>query len=211
MRHDDKSAEGYGHSKNPVEPYPLKWPQWRPRTESLTASRFARYHTIHDAVCEILRQIDLMGGKFVVISTDLRLKLDGFPRSGQPNPEDVGASVWFRWRGQPQCFACDAWDRIVCNLWAIAKTIEAVRGIERWGSGAMMAQAMTAFLALPPAITPPVPWWVVIGAPRHGPLDLVEDVYRTMIRAYHPDRPDGSAEKTAELTRAIREAREELR
>src|SRR3712207_8918795 len=41
-------------------------------------------------------------------------------------------SSWLK--GEKRVLACDKWDRIADTIHAIAKTIEATRGIERWGS-----------------------------------------------------------------------------
>jgi hypothetical protein len=38
------------------------------------------------------------------------------------------------------CLACDRWDKVQDNIYAIAMTIEPLRGIERWGSGSMVEQ-----------------------------------------------------------------------
>ena len=37
-----------------------------------------------------------------------------------------------------RAIACDKWDSIRDNLHAVAKTIEALRGIDRWGTGEMV-------------------------------------------------------------------------
>jgi hypothetical protein len=47
------------------------------------------------------------------------------------------------------CFACDRWDSVADNVQAIRKTIEALRGIERWGTGDMVQRAFAGFVALP--------------------------------------------------------------
>jgi hypothetical protein len=49
--------------------------------------------------------------------------------------DDVGVAVYFSYRNQQRCFACDRWNRIQDNMQAISKTIEALRGIERWATG----------------------------------------------------------------------------
>lgn len=52
------------------------------------------------------------------------------------------------------CFACEKWQDVYGNIYAIGKTIEALRGIERWGTGDMVEQAFTGFVALPPRNLP---------------------------------------------------------
>ena len=71
----------------------------------------------------------------------IRLRLDGLPYSNQTPPADKGVAVYFTHKKQAMCFACDRWDRVQDNIYAIAMTIQALRGIERWGSGSMVEQA----------------------------------------------------------------------
>jgi len=59
------------------------------------------------------------------------------------------------------CLACDRWDKVQDNIYAIAMTIEPLRGIERWGSGSMVEQAFTGFFALP---APKSPWEILVFA-----------------------------------------------
>jgi hypothetical protein len=60
------------------------------------------------------------------------------------------------------------------NIYAIAKTIEALRGIERWGSGSMVEQAFTGFVTLPAPKSP----WEVIGVPRGASSEEIEAAFR---------------------------------
>ena len=71
----------------------------------------------------------------VIISTNLRLKKDGYPYSNQIEPSDKGCAVWWRESPAEKVIALDKYDRTADNLYAIGKTIEAMRGIERWGGG----------------------------------------------------------------------------
>src|SRR5690606_15253619 len=83
---------------------------------------------------------------------------------------------------------------------AIGKTIEALRGIARWGMGDMMERAFQGFEALPD----PEQWWHTLG--YLSPADVVsaEDIetrYRKLAAQRHPDR-GGSDEVMAKLNRA---------
>ena len=39
------------------------------------------------------------------------------------------AAVYFTYKQKPMCFACDKWDQVHDNIYAIGKTIKALRGI----------------------------------------------------------------------------------
>jgi hypothetical protein len=147
----------------------------------------ARELTINDAVKRVRTELAAMGidEDDVVISTNLKLRLDGFPRSDQRDPDDAGAAVYWRDRGQTRCMAIDRYYRIADNIGAIAATLEAMRAIERHGGATILDRAFTGFAALPP---PAAPWFEVLGVAAHAPTDVVIDAYRRLRSATHPDR-----------------------
>jgi hypothetical protein len=61
------------------------------------------------------------------------------------------------------CFACDKWDQVHDNIYAVGNTIEALHGIERWGTDDTVEQAFTGFAALP---SPKVPHALLGIIPR---------------------------------------------
>src|SRR5262245_54177038 len=84
-------------------------------------------------------------------SCPLTFRCDGTACStpGNGSRRTGGSAVYFTHKGRQMCFACDRWDKMEDNLHAVSKTIEALRGIERWGTGEMVQQAFTGFVALP--------------------------------------------------------------
>jgi hypothetical protein len=75
-----------------------------------------------------------MGGTGVILSTNIPLRNDGLPYANSREPNDPGVAVYFRYQKRDLCFACDAYTSVRENAYAIAKTVEALRGIERWGA-----------------------------------------------------------------------------
>src|SRR5271170_6432852 len=122
-----------------TEAYPLQWPFGRPRKMYPDSSKFGN-RTIDQAINILRKQITMLGGGTAVISSNMRLRLDGYPYSNQAQPSDKGVAAYFTYKDRPMCFACDRWDKVQDNVYAIAMTIEAMRGIERWGSGSMVEQ-----------------------------------------------------------------------
>jgi hypothetical protein len=148
---------------------PLCWPSWFPRT-----SRFKRTHgkfgkrasgrswgrkslTLAQARSRVLQQLGMftrvgdchrVDPDNIIISSDLALRNDDLPRSGQRRPDDPGVAVYFELDGKQRCMPCDAYLRIEDNMAAIAATIEALRTLERHGSQ-MFEAAFTGFDALP--------------------------------------------------------------
>lgn len=207
--------------------YPLDWPPGWPRATRRVPSKFSGRHrryefpTIAEGRDRLLRELGMMNATYVVLSTNIRPRLDGLPASNTAEPDDPGVSVYFSLKGRPHVLACDKWSRVGCNLAAIAKHIEALRGIDRWGVGSI-ERAFAGFSALPPpgASTEPAkrPWRVVLdvecpanpdGGAREAFLMLAESRFKAKARTAHPDA-GGTTEAMAELNIAIGEAREEL-
>jgi len=194
-----------------IESYPLHWPVGWPRTEKPKSSLFSTSLSV--ARDGLIEEIHLLGGRDVIISTNQ----ETYRRGGRDIPyakqlalgEDCGAAVYFKLNGNPQVFACDRWNRLQDNLQAIRKTIEALRGIDRWGSSEMMNRVFTGFAALPEtAGQSSGSWWEVLGfdSPYH-PQAAYQAAYRKKARTAHPDN-GGSDAAMARLNWAIEQARE---
>lgn len=80
---------------------------------------------------------------------------------------------------------------------AIQRTIEAIRGIERWGASEMMERAFQAFEALPA----PKSCWEVLGLRPGATDEEIQAAYRTKAKGAHPDA-GGSQTAMSELNRA---------
>jgi hypothetical protein len=198
--------------------YPLTWPRGRIRTPA-NLRRRAAFHvgvatskaalTVGQGLKRIEGELERLRAGHIVISSNLRLGKLGRPLTDQGNSDDPAVAVYFTLKGKEYALACDKWDRVADNLAAIAKHIEAMRGMERWGVGSV-EQMFTGYLALPASIAPPRPWREVLGM-HNGPatLDAVEGAYKRLLRKVHPDA-GGSAEQMAELNAARDEARREL-
>jgi hypothetical protein len=193
--------------------YPLAWPLGWKRTPAHRRTRaifgkqvekkFSGGQTymskdrlsLEDARKRLVSELARLGAGNVVLSTNLVLRADGWPKSGQRAPEDVGAAVYFDYAERKTVLACDRWDRIEDNIAALAKHIEAMRGMDRWGVGSV-EQAFTGYAALPA----PDPWWQVLGLP--GPTRSAEEIREAWAKASrnaHPDRPGGSHDKQARV------------
>lgn len=200
---------------------PLSWPTNQPRTPFGRRKKNPMWKgaTVSTACHQIEESVRMLGGTDLVLSTNLALRIDGFPRSGQPEPSDPGVAVYFHRKGKPLVFACDSYGSVRENLRAIGMHLEAMRGMERWGCGTL-DQAFAGYAALPaPGARPP--WWEVLGLQRDVALSIrkVEDMstrevllreaYRKQAKNAHPDA-GGSTEAFQSLTKAFEEARTEL-
>lgn len=182
-------------SKEAAEAFPLHWPIGWPRTKQRAASRFSgTFGAVRSA---LVNEIAMMGGQHVVISTNVPLRRDGLPIAARTATQDPGVAVYFERRGRQMCFACDRWMSVRDNMRAIEKTINAIRGIERWGASEMMERAFQAFEALPP----PRSCWDVLGLRPGASREDVERAYRERAKRAHPDA-GGSHAAMAELNTA---------
>lgn len=137
---------------------------------------------MEDALSSLQHQLDLLGVSGVVLSTNLELRLDGKLRSSRGlNLPDPGAALYFNRDGKPLCMPCDRWDRVEDNVYAIAKHIEAMRGMERWGVGTT-EQAFAGYKALPEGEK----WWDVLDlAPGQRNAEMVRSKYRGLAMQVH--------------------------
>jgi len=170
-----------------VEAYPLQWPEGKPRVTRRQEAGFRV--TFTGARDGLYNEIRLLGGRQPVLSSNLTLRLDGIPYANQREPEDPGVAVYFEYKGQQMCFACDKWRKVKDNIQAVKKTIEALRGVARWGTGDMMEQAFHGFKTLPPPgqDNEPDPWWVVLDCREDDPIKVIEQQYMRKRRDRHPD------------------------
>ena len=108
---------------------PLHWPIGQQRTPSYRRKRNPLWKsaTVSTACVQIEREVERIEGRDLVVSTNLALRIDGFPRSGQPEPTDPGAAVFFVRKGKRIALACDRYQTVRENLRAIGMHLEALR------------------------------------------------------------------------------------
>jgi hypothetical protein len=186
-----------------TEAYPLYWPEGRKRTESWKRRRSKFTTGFGAAVNLVIAELRRLSATNSVVSTNVALRRDGLPLAQAKRVDDTGVAVYFSYKGKQTCFACDRWDKVEDNIHAIAKTIEAMRGIARWGTSDMLDAAFNGFAALPA----PNNWRSVLG--NVNSIHEVESRYREKARALHPDA-GGSHEQMSELNRARDAARIEI-
>lgn len=191
-----------------VTAWPLYWPEGWKRTASPRPARFGAT-TVYRESQRLLEELGRLGVRRdgAIISTNLKLKRDGTPYSGQRQPEDRGVSVWFDLRGEERVLACDRWTTVEDNLRAIVCHIGALRGQERWGVGSA-DQAFAGFVALPERAGGKC-WWQVLRVSPDASPETIESAYRVLAKERHPDH-GGSRELWDELADAIRAAREAM-
>ena len=205
-----------------IDAHPLQWPPGWKRTPAAerTRAKFSKQVfvdrgktaegkqlgwnsrkeiSIDQGTERVLEELNRMGfNRSVVISSNLKLRNDGLPRSNQRTPDDPGIAVYWGAGTNARCMAVDRYDRIADNLAAVAATLEAMRAIERHGGAAILDRAFTGFIA----IAAPEQWFQVLGVPANATREQVNEAYRRAAMKAHPDRECGSTELMTRLNAA---------
>jgi DnaJ domain len=178
----------------PQQRYPLTWPAGWKRTPLWQRSHSPfKIESTARAFRDLMDELGRLGATNVIISSNLKLRADGYPYSQQPRTDDEGIAIYFTRKGKDMVLACDKFARREANMRAITKTIDAIRGIERWGSSDMMERAFTGFAQLeaPPDLRQ---WWEVLGVPEDAHSSNVEAAYRRLRSESHPDKGGNDAD-----------------
>ncbi len=184
--------------------YPLQWPAGWPRTDNPGPSKFKVSQ--EQAQQDVLRQLDLMGAGNIVISTNIPIRKDGLPYAKHPQVHDVGVAVYFQRKGMALVIPCDRWWTIAENMRAIGLTIEAIRGLERWGAKQTVDTAFAGFAALPAPKAP----WDILGVDQHATEAEIKAAHTAAAKRAHPD-VGGDDAQMAEINRARDEMLARLR
>lgn len=187
----------------PKTGYPLSWPERWARTNP-NSRRWSNFKATLARGCEeIEREISRLGGRGLIISSNIQPRLDGRPYSNQAAPKDPGVAVYFSLKQRPTVLACDKWLGPEENLWAIVKHVEAMRGQARWGVGSI-EQAFAGYTALPERAGG-ISWWEVLGVSISATEEQINEAYRLKAKKCHPDT-GGSHDAMAALNEAYRMA-----
>jgi len=202
-----------------TQKYPLDWPVGYPRTQSPQRSRFEN-PTLDKSVKNLVDEVSrLLYGRVhsradvdVVISSNIPLRNDGFPRADYMKSaiKDKGVAVYFKKEDTDIVICCDKWDTVESNMHAVYKTIEAMRSIERWGVSDFIQRSFTGFKALP-AGPEPRKWWEVFDLASCpdatlSSKNIVDLKYKSLVKIRHPDRQNGNSELFHELQEAYKKA-----
>lgn len=220
---------GHMEEEEVRRPYPLQWPPGQKRTKSADR-RHSKFGAVargsysreppsaYEAAKELLHELKLLGAGWVVITSQLPTRNDGLPYA-DGRSDDPGIAVWFVLDGHERVFACDCWHRPGENLRAIALSIGAMRGLERWGMADVMERTLAGFTALP-AGDPAKRGWrevfgvealvdTLLGSSSDDLIAVVKARHRKLIAEAHPDA-GGTDARAAELNAALDEAEKEL-
>ena len=189
--------------------FPLKWPAGKPATPSHKRQHSRFDATIASSRDELLRELKLLGATHVVISSNVRTYERGGKElmySDQTAAKDApGVAVYYQWDGASYCMACDKWKTVAENLQALNKSINAIRGLDRWGTGDMVKAAFSGFKELPTGRKPVRSCWEILNISVTPNAQKIKEAYRVLAKKYHPDN-GGSHHDMTELNGAYMDA-----
>lgn len=192
-----------------IESYPLYWPEGRRRTPAGGRRRSTFQANFVKCRDDLIRQIQLLGGKKPIISTNIPVRMDGLPYANTAQPNDPGVAVYFDYKGKSMCFPCDGFQKVHENIRAIGLTISALRSIQRYGSLDMMESAFRGFTAIPEKAGQY--WRDVFEIPQDAKptMDDVDKAFKMMALLYHPDK-GGTMDEWQRIVTARENARQDL-
>lgn len=194
------------------EAYPLYWPVGYNRTPNSHKTNAPFQTAFAQARDAAINELKKMGAKNIIISSNVPLRKDGIPYAvpfgeSQRVTADTGIAVYFDWNNDTKVLCCDAYVHLDDNMQAIRKTLEALRGIDRWKASDILSRVFAGFAALPAAtIVPYKDIWKILdleGMPAN--VQVVHDQYRIKAKQCHPDT-GGTAEDFTELQNAYKQA-----
>jgi hypothetical protein len=186
-----------------ISAYPLQFPP----TQKRSPGRRSQFKvTFAEARDELLQELNRLGVQSIVLFTNIELKRDGLPYATRAEPADPGVALYFFWRNNQYCFACDKWDRAKDNIRAIYLHIQALRGQQRWGVGTT-DQAFAGYRQLP-AQSSGGSWRTVLEVPPEATAQEIQLSYRRLAKLHHPDN-GGDRRKFEQINSAYKQAKSE--
>lgn len=198
----------------PESYYPLAWPVGYPRSPRRRRSRFST--DLIAAEAGLYRELERMDVTLetVVLSSNVPIQQRTGRLPIEKEPVDPGVAVYFARGSRRMVIACDAWESAADNVQAIRLTMEAMRGLDRWGASQILDRIFQGLQALP---APPGPaggrsWWEVLELTPGASLMEAEERYRQLAMRWHPDRAGASQRETyhqrfVEIGEAINQVR----
>lgn len=183
-----------------MESYPLYWPDgWKRTPPSYRIQNNQFRQALGKYRDDLYNELDRLHAARQIVSTNIQTRGDGKLYATWKEPDDPGVAIYFRWNDKSMTMACDKYATVAQNIRAITLTIQAIRGIDRWGASDMMERAFRGFAALPEA-----PWKQVLGFHNGDEVskEIIEKKFVELAKIYHPDKEGGDEEKFREAVRA---------
>lgn len=190
-----------------IEAFPLDWPLGFKRTDPDKRFSSPFKQTMDKSQIFLRHEIKLLGARGLIVSTNIPVRKDGglYADYMIRNIEDPGVAVYFRVGTEDIVMCCDQYLKVWENVYALGKSVEALRAIERYGCSEFMKRVFTGFKALPESGSSAGTCWDILDLQPTREEDLISQMYRAKAKIHHPDR-GGDAAKFDSLTKAYEQA-----
>ncbi|WP_375418150.1 hypothetical protein [uncultured Hymenobacter sp.] len=188
-----------------ITAYPLQWPVQFPRTSQRSSATFKTL--LGNALKGLYDELRQLGATGVIVSSNLPVKANGQPYAQKVGITDPGVAVYFTYLDGQRVLASDKWAAIEHNVQALRKTVEALRGLDRWGCSDILRGTFSGLLALAPARTgapnADEPWPAVLGLPPTASEGDIRTAARRLLGAAGRDATLSEAGKEQQQERII--------
>lgn len=190
--------------------FPLHWPEGWPRTRIRRNYSQFKGNTFARARDGLAQELERLGARDEILSTNVPLRLDGAPRGDFRDViDDPGVAVYFTLGKRTMVMARDEFSHVSNNLRSLALAIEYLRGMRRHGGAAMMERAFAGFAALNAPVHVRSCWEVLGLAAGSSTATAIKLAYQQLARRHHPDA-GGTDAQMAEINAARDQALREV-
>jgi hypothetical protein len=171
-----------------IESWPLHWPLGFKRTLPGNRIKSPFKQGMDSSQRYLRKQLDLMGAGRLIVSTNIPVRKDGglYTDWMSRKIEDPGVAIYFHLDGKDISMCCDQYLAVWENIYALGKSIEALRAIDRYGVSEFIQRAFTGFKELPEAGASE-PWWEVLGVDKNAMPSVIRRAYLEKVKTAHPD------------------------
>ena len=183
------------------------WPEGWKRTGIRFPSRFKK-RSLRDSYHALLGETDRWHARRLVITARVLWRSDDNSPRRQQNKTwqkaDPGVAIYFdrrygsTWRRMT--LVCDRYPTVSENMYALARTVSALRQIERDGAGQVLERVESSLAALPASLKQ---WRDTLGFTGRT-REQLRSHWRGLMSKHHPDR-GGSHDRWVELQAAYEE------
>lgn len=192
-----------------IEAWPLQWPFGFKRTSSHARIRSTFKQSMEASQKFLRRQLDLLGAGGLIVSSNIPVRKDGMFYTDWMSRklDDPGVAIYFRLGTKEEGYismCCDQYLTVWENVYALGKSIEAIRGLERWGASEFMQRVFTGFKQLPEQSAGRT-WWEILGVNKDALPSAIRKAYLDRVKSAHPDA-GGSAQEFDQIVQAYKQS-----
>lgn len=201
--------------QNPLD-WPIDWPRSKrvisgnDRYRKKNSQGKMRPWSVSAASELLLAELNRLGAKSCIISSNLVTRTDGQISGNQPRLNDTGVSVTFEMEGRPLVMANDRYLEPANNIRQLTIALQNLRHLSENGGAVMKERAFRGFSALPAPITAGEPWYVTLGVKPEDDFETVRAAYKRLARQYHSDTEHGDDAKMSAINVAYDDAKKAL-